>query len=192
MDNREKILECALQLFYQRGYDAVSIQEIVNHAGITKPTLYYYFKSKYGLLESILEYKCRPFNDRIRNSSLYSADLTVSLCEITKIYLSTATEEKEFFFFMLALFYSAKENESHKAIHPYLTEQFQLLSGVFERFTPQLGNMRGRQEQFAMGFLGIINLYITVLIEKNNLNKAITQEQVAYSLVHQFMHGIFS
>lgn len=46
MDNKEKILQCALELFYARGYDAVGVQEIAETAGVTKPTLYYYFGSK--------------------------------------------------------------------------------------------------------------------------------------------------
>ena len=49
MENREKLLSCALDLFYARGYDAVGIQEIVDAAGVTKPTMYYYFGSKKGL-----------------------------------------------------------------------------------------------------------------------------------------------
>ena len=53
MDNRETILETALDLFYTRGYDAVGVQEIAERSGVTKPTLYYYFKSKYGLLEQL-------------------------------------------------------------------------------------------------------------------------------------------
>ena len=52
MDNRETILQCALELFYKRGYDAAGVKEIVEMAGITKPTMYYYFKSKLGLLEA--------------------------------------------------------------------------------------------------------------------------------------------
>ena len=52
MDNRERILQCALELFYAKGYDAVGVQEIAQKAGITKPTLYYYFGSKYGLCTS--------------------------------------------------------------------------------------------------------------------------------------------
>ena len=55
MDNRERILQCALELFYAKGYDAVGVQEIAQKAGITKPTLYYYFGSKYGLLETLLK-----------------------------------------------------------------------------------------------------------------------------------------
>ena len=54
-NNREKILLCAQRLFFEKGYDSVGVQEIVDTAGITKPTMYYYFKSKQGLLACLLE-----------------------------------------------------------------------------------------------------------------------------------------
>ncbi len=41
-----RILDVAAQLFMQRGYRAVSINDILQATGITKPTLYYYFKDK--------------------------------------------------------------------------------------------------------------------------------------------------
>ena len=53
MDNRMNILQKALQLFYEKGYDAIGVQEIADAAGVTKPTLYHYFGSKYGLLEAV-------------------------------------------------------------------------------------------------------------------------------------------
>ncbi|MCD7717366.1 MAG: TetR/AcrR family transcriptional regulator [Lachnospiraceae bacterium] len=54
MDNRIRLLQCANELFYEKGYDAVGVQEIVARAGLTKPTLYYYFGSKKGLLEALV------------------------------------------------------------------------------------------------------------------------------------------
>ena len=54
MENKENLLTCARDLFYARGYDAVGIQEIVDAAGVTKPTMYYYFGSKKGLLEELM------------------------------------------------------------------------------------------------------------------------------------------
>ena len=41
MDNRMNILEKALHLFYEKGYDAIGVQEIADAAGVTKPTLYH-------------------------------------------------------------------------------------------------------------------------------------------------------
>ena len=46
IDNKKLLLDAALDLFYAKGYDAVGVQEIVDRAGVTKPTLYYYFGSK--------------------------------------------------------------------------------------------------------------------------------------------------
>jgi AcrR family transcriptional regulator len=42
----QKILDAAAYLFMQLGYRAVSINDIVKAAEITKPTLYYYFRDK--------------------------------------------------------------------------------------------------------------------------------------------------
>ena len=46
---RAEILRHAATLFAQRGYDAVSVREIVQAAGCTKPALYYHFGSKQGV-----------------------------------------------------------------------------------------------------------------------------------------------
>ena len=39
MDNRDMLMQVALDLFYSKGYDAVGVQEIVDKSGVTKPTL---------------------------------------------------------------------------------------------------------------------------------------------------------
>ena len=42
-------------LFAERGYDATSVREIVEAAGVAKPTLYYYFRSKEGLAQALTD-----------------------------------------------------------------------------------------------------------------------------------------
>jgi AcrR family transcriptional regulator len=48
------IARAAARLFAARGYDATSVREIVEAAGVAKPTLYYYFRSKEGLASALL------------------------------------------------------------------------------------------------------------------------------------------
>ncbi len=43
------IARVAAQLFAAQGYEATSVREIVEKAGVAKPTLYYYYRSKEGL-----------------------------------------------------------------------------------------------------------------------------------------------
>lgn len=52
---RSAILHHAVSLFAVRGYDAVSVREIVLAAGVTKPSLYYHFGSKEGLAQALIE-----------------------------------------------------------------------------------------------------------------------------------------
>jgi AcrR family transcriptional regulator len=55
-----EIARAAARCFAARGYDATSVREIVEAAGVTKPTLYYYFGSKEGLAQALL---FRPLNE---------------------------------------------------------------------------------------------------------------------------------
>ena len=50
----ERILSTALDLFAIKGYDATSVREICEAAGITKPTLYHFFGSKDGVLQALV------------------------------------------------------------------------------------------------------------------------------------------
>lgn len=192
INNRENILNCAEHLFYQKGYDAVSVQEITDAAGITKPTLYYYFKSKAGLLAALLESKCRPLNSRLKEAADKPGDIHEILFQTALAYMEVASVDKEFYFFMLTLFFSARESESYRAVKPYMKEQFEAIKGIFTFAEPALGNMHGRQEQFAIGFSGVINHYILVYYEREEKGDGLLDKRAAYSLVHQFMHGIFS
>lgn len=46
---RERLLSGATELFASKGYAATTVREIVERAGVTKPVLYYYFRSKEGI-----------------------------------------------------------------------------------------------------------------------------------------------
>jgi AcrR family transcriptional regulator len=48
------IARVAARLFATQGYDATSVREIVEGAGVAKPTLYYYFRSKEGLAKALV------------------------------------------------------------------------------------------------------------------------------------------
>lgn len=51
---RERILEAAVRLFYQHGYNATGVERVIQEAGVNKGSFYYYFKSKEELgLESL-------------------------------------------------------------------------------------------------------------------------------------------
>ena len=190
MDNRKMILQCALELFYKRGYDATSVQEIVEMAGITKPTMYYYFKSKRGLLEALIQEKGESLLQAVCEVPKRLSNFEGQLYELARIYMSFCRRERHFYFFMLGQMYSPPENEAHKVAAPFIRKQYELITDTFQRAEGYLGNMNGRQQQFAIGFLGTINCYMMVYNEKSMEN--MLRDENIHAVVHQFLHGIYS
>ena len=60
---RLRILKVALKQFAYAGYAGASVQNIVDEAKVTKPTLYYYFQSKAGLYQALVD---RAHEERYR------------------------------------------------------------------------------------------------------------------------------
>ena len=52
---RNEILDAAQRLVYTKGYDQMSIQDILNELQISKGAFYHYFDSKGDLLEALIE-----------------------------------------------------------------------------------------------------------------------------------------
>ncbi len=65
MDAKEKIVSSAIRLFAEKGFDATSVDEIANLAGVNKAMIYYYFSSKYGLLNSLIRNSINGFSSII-------------------------------------------------------------------------------------------------------------------------------
>lgn len=55
------LLESATALFLEYGYDAVSLDDIVKHAGGSKTSIYKYFGNKEGLFTAICDYRRTQF-----------------------------------------------------------------------------------------------------------------------------------
>lgn len=191
MDNRERILACALDLFYSKGYDAVGIQEICQAAGITKPTLYHYFGSKYGLLEMILKNGFDELFQTLEDRG--GGDVEAALYDFLSALTDYAGANYKAYLFLMSLYYSPRENETYRAVQPYIARIHGRAVQIFERASGKLGNMNGRQEQFAMGFLGLINHYLLMLGDRQPPGGGIcVPEETKRSLLHQFLHGIYS
>lgn len=54
-DTRARIQEVARELFGEKGVQRTSLQDIAGRLGITKPALYYHFRSREDLVRSILQ-----------------------------------------------------------------------------------------------------------------------------------------
>ncbi len=188
MENDQVLLDCALALFSQRGYDAVSVREIVEAAGVTKPTLYHYFSSKRGLLDALITREASVLVVRVKQATDYHGDLVLALENTVRAYFEFAQRHSVFYRFHLACYFSPPESEANQAMRPFIDQQNAMLENLFLRAAENHGNLRGKQSRLAVSLLGEINALIGLHLNgKLGLN-----ENLAYQTVHQFMYGIFS
>lgn len=61
---REMILDAALTLFAEKGFDGVGVDEIAEAVGMKGPALYHYFKGKEALLDALLEDIAEYYNTK--------------------------------------------------------------------------------------------------------------------------------
>ncbi|MBN2414085.1 TetR/AcrR family transcriptional regulator [candidate division KSB1 bacterium] len=106
---RKKIFIVAARLFAEKGYSAVSMREISEQAGLSKPTIYYYFGSKEGIYKELVTTGVSHILSAIE--STYSLDLSVKekLNLILKKFFYACQNFPEFTKFMSNLMCSAEK-----------------------------------------------------------------------------------
>lgn len=62
LSKKEQILDAALGLFAEKGYDGVGVDEIAAKVNMKGPALYYYFKGKDDLLSELVGYLTEYYN----------------------------------------------------------------------------------------------------------------------------------
>lgn len=95
LSRRERLLGVATRLFSERGYAAVSIDDIGAAAGITGPSVYYHFKSKSHLLAELVNYGAKATE---HYTALAAAETATprGVCEaLANYYISFATAQPD-------------------------------------------------------------------------------------------------
>jgi AcrR family transcriptional regulator len=182
---KERLLRESLHLFASRGYEAVGVQEIVEAAGVTKPSMYHHFGSKRGLLDALLQARYEALFTLLTQAVCYDGDLPLTLLKTARAFFTFAENEPAFYRMQLSMWASGPDSTSRLAITPFFERQHQTLEGLFISVVKDHGNLRGHHVTYAITFLGILNGYIT------SVSTGYTDEIIRKS-VKQFMYGIYA
>jgi len=63
---RRHLLDCALEVFAEKGYHAASISHIIKKAGVARGTFYLYFESKRSVFEELLDEMLAALETRVK------------------------------------------------------------------------------------------------------------------------------
>lgn len=98
----QKILEAAEKVFYSKGKEGASMQEIANKAGITRTSLNYYYRSKDKLFEAVFRNAMSQFVPNIAALMHNTESLSEYFPRMTEIIIDTMIEQPQIPVFVLA------------------------------------------------------------------------------------------
>jgi AcrR family transcriptional regulator len=109
---RERILEEAVKLFYERGFTGTTLDDIAAELGVTKPFIYTHFRGKVELLAAL----CKPTIElalaAVANASARSGTpserLRIAITDFTKVVLQRQPN--------IAIYFREEKNLSPEAL----------------------------------------------------------------------------
>uniref|UniRef100_UPI000225ADC7 TetR/AcrR family transcriptional regulator n=1 Tax=Ornithinibacillus scapharcae TaxID=1147159 RepID=UPI000225ADC7 len=175
MNKRENgIVSAAQKLFIEKGYHATSIQDIIDHAGVSKGTFYNYFASKVDCLLAILE-SVHTIGEQKRLELALSKDKHDEEVFIQQIIVRSKMNQEHD---MLILFDMIMHLDEPK-IKEFLDKQYQyelqwISRRLCEIYTPAI---REQSVDYAVMLLGSIHHFMHVwkltTVEEIDLEKVI-------------------
>lgn len=194
-NSRKTILNSATKLFADKGYEAVSVNDIVEMSQVTKPTLYYFFDSKEGLLEELLKTNFAKLNSLLEEACHYQPDLKNYEKDVFPVLLKTvhtffafAKENTEFYLMALSFTFAPPASKPGILSEKYLKEHYILLEKMFCDMSSAHGNIKGKERILSWRFIAMINSHIAFW----HRGYAELDDIAVRSIVTCFMHGIFS
>jgi AcrR family transcriptional regulator len=92
-ERREQLIGVARELFAERGYEATSIEEIAERAGVSKPVVYEHFGGKEAMYTLIADREVRALVDRIKDA-LSPGHPRRTIVRAVEAFLSYVEDEK--------------------------------------------------------------------------------------------------
>jgi AcrR family transcriptional regulator len=151
---REAILDAALELFRQRGFHSVGIDEIGTAAGISGPGVYRHFASKGALLVALFDSITERMLISAEEIQKTDSDPVEMLDRLVTSHVITAVEERALLAVWLQDWRSLPHSDQHR-IRRRQMEYVSIWMATLSRLRPELGP--GEAETVVHAALGAVN-----------------------------------
>ena len=183
------IARVAAKLFAERGYDATSIREIVEAAGVAKPTLYYYFRSKEGLAQALLTVPLSGLAATLRHLVTTVEEPIRCLEEVMEAQYAFCREDPDRARFIYALTFGPQRSEVVGDFEPFKAEVMGWTEAAVRRLAEAGLVARERLDACCTAFRGLIVIStIDFLFGEKALGQDLASRQVS-EILSGYGHG---
>jgi len=129
---RERLLGAALELFTQRGYAATSVREICLAASVTKPVLYYYFKSKEGLYLQLMEDCYSQFEALLAELDSFSGSVRQRVIHFCEAVFTTSVQQLPLVKLIYSIYYGTPQGAPAFNLEQYYDRMLLVISALIQ------------------------------------------------------------
>lgn len=115
-----RILDAALSLFSEKGYEATTTRELCELAGITKPTLYYFYKSKEGVYRALIRASMDEYEAMVQRAMARPGPLKERLKHAAQLMFADSLRNPRLVRFLFAIVYSPNAPLAAEVHKPYM------------------------------------------------------------------------
>jgi TetR/AcrR family transcriptional regulator len=157
---RGRLLEVATELFARRGYSATTTREIVDAARVTKPVLYYYFRSKEGIYLELVERAFEQFEKVVDTSIMGSGSIEQRLVRLCDQVFDLALREIEVVRLVYAFYYGPPQGAPFFDFDAVQQRLFEAIQQLVREGMREKELREGKVEDVAWAIFGAINITI--------------------------------
>ena len=130
--NKQAILEAAITLFSENGYENTSIEQIAKIAGVGKGTVYSYFHTKKDIIKGFCEYELEKIHMKLVERSNPDASVLEQMLTIYMTEFNHVTQNREFgrLYMRESIFPSETDVQDHLETD---NKYFQMLFPILEK-----------------------------------------------------------
>lgn len=132
-NTKDTIFATAAQLFAQKGYNGVSMREISERSGVTKPTIYYYFGSKEGIYEELIETGMQYVVSSFEKIVEKDASAKDKLVMMTKTFFQLTIDAPEFSKFFMTIVTPLSDNAVLEKFYKKMRRQGNAIMTVIQQ-----------------------------------------------------------
>ena len=185
-DTRNVIARAAIRLFAHQGYDGTSLSDIVKASGVTKPVIYYYFKSKEELFITLIQEIYDLLLNALREKIERKENYVTRLQRIIRTYFKLSEEDRDALRLLYGAGFGPRRNLPSVGFQEWKMKHRELLKSFFLEGI-QMGIIRQIPvEEAVFHFLGSINYYLMMQVS----GEESLPENLDVRLADFLLHGI--
>jgi TetR/AcrR family transcriptional regulator len=180
------LLDSALALFSEKGYEGTSIREIIQGAGVTRPVLYYYFENKEDLFTRLVEENFEVLLTAMEEITKSGGDCRDRLRAIMQKTFALTEDHLDVVRLILQVFFAPPQCGPDLSKEDLAPKRFRIVQELMQEGLDNNELSGGDARSLALIYLGVMDMHI---MAKSDRPETKLTPELGASLADFFLHG---